>query len=97
MANVKEPIATKAQRRSSKRQIVGYVRVSTFEQKDLRQLEGVKLVRKFLDKASGKDVKRAQLEALLSYVRDGDTVICRSMDRLGRNDSPKQRPTQVIE
>jgi DNA invertase Pin-like site-specific DNA recombinase len=46
--------------------VVGYVRVSTFEQNDLRQLEGMKLDRKFLDRASGKDVKRAQLEALLS-------------------------------
>ena len=39
----------------------------------------------FLDKASGKDVKRAQLEALLGYVREGDTIMCHSMDRLGRN------------
>jgi DNA invertase Pin-like site-specific DNA recombinase len=85
MATVKEPIATKIPRRSSKGQMVGYVRVSTFEQNELRQLEFVKFDRKFLDKASGKDVKRAQLEALLGYVREGDTVICHSMDRLGRN------------
>jgi DNA invertase Pin-like site-specific DNA recombinase len=85
MAKVKDPIATKIPRRSSKGQVVGYVRVSTFEQNELRQLEGVKLDRKFLDKASGKDVKRAQLEALLGYVREGDTLICHSMDRLGRN------------
>jgi DNA invertase Pin-like site-specific DNA recombinase len=85
MAKVKEPIATKRPRRSSKGQVVGYVRVSAFEQNEHRQLEGVKLDRKFLDKASGKDVKRAQLEALLGYVREGDTIICHSMDRLGRN------------
>jgi DNA invertase Pin-like site-specific DNA recombinase len=85
MAKVKEPIATKGPRRSSKGQVVGYVRVSTFEQNEHRQLEGVKLDRKFRDKASGKDVKRAQLEALLGYVREGDTIICHSMDRLGRN------------
>src|SRR6266702_4917606 len=72
-------------RRSPKGQIVGYVRVSTFEQNELRHLEGVRFDRKFLDKASGKDVKRAQLEALLGYVREGDTIICHSMDRLGRN------------
>jgi DNA invertase Pin-like site-specific DNA recombinase len=85
MAKVKDPIATKGPRRSSKGQVVGYVRVSTFEQNEHRQLEGVKLDRKFFDKASGKDVKRAQLEALLGYVREGDTIMCHSMDRLGRN------------
>jgi hypothetical protein len=51
MAKVKEPIATTIPRRSSKGQVVGYLRVRTFEQNELRQLEGVKLDRKFLDKA----------------------------------------------
>lgn len=64
---------------------MGYVRVSTFEQNESRQLEGTELDRVFLDKASGKDIRRPQLEALLKYVRDGDMVICHSMDRLGRN------------
>ncbi len=61
------------------------MRVSTFEQNESRQLEGLALDRVFLDKASGKDIKRPQLEALLKFVREGDTVICHSMDRLGRN------------
>jgi hypothetical protein len=39
----------------------------------------------FTDKASGKDAKRPQLEHLLSFVREGDTVFCHSMDRLARN------------
>jgi DNA invertase Pin-like site-specific DNA recombinase len=39
----------------------------------------------FTDKASGKDVKRPQLEAMQSFVREGDTVFCHSMDRLARN------------
>lgn len=43
------------------------------------------LDRTFLDKASGKDVKRPQLEAMLTFVREGDTVLCHSTDRLGRN------------
>jgi DNA invertase Pin-like site-specific DNA recombinase len=38
-----------------------------------------------IDKASGKNVKRPQLEATQSFVREGDTVFCRSMDRLARN------------
>lgn len=85
MAKVREPNATNAGRRSSKGQRVGYLRVSSFEQNESRQLEGLELDRTFLDKASGKDLKRPQLEAMLSFVREGDTVICHSMDRLGRN------------
>ena len=39
----------------------------------------------FTDKASGKDGKRPQLEAMQSFVSEGDTVFCHSMDRLARN------------
>jgi DNA invertase Pin-like site-specific DNA recombinase len=85
MPKVKEPIATPRARKPSKGQLVGYVRVSTLDQNENRQLEGVELDRTFLDKASGKDVKRPQLAAMLAFVREGDTVICHSMDRLGRN------------
>lgn len=41
--------------------------------------------RVFTDKASGKDVQRPQLDQLLTFVRDGDTVVVHSMDRLARN------------
>lgn len=64
---------------------VGYVRVSTLDQRTDRQLDGVELDRVFTDKASGKDVVRPQLDALLAFVRDGDTVVVHSMDRLARN------------
>ncbi len=62
-------------------QRIGYIRVSTFDQNPERQLEGVKVDRAFSDKASGKDVKRPQLEALISFARTGDTVVVHSMDR----------------
>ena len=52
-------------RRGGKR--VGYIRVSSVDQNELRQLEGVELDKQFVDKASGKDVKRAQLQACLLY------------------------------
>lgn len=39
----------------------------------------------FTDKASGKDTKRPELDAMLSFVREGDTVVVHSMDRLARN------------
>ena len=64
---------------------IGYIRVSSFEQNPERQLEGISLNKKFIDKASGKNTIRPQLEAMLDYVRDGDTVIVHSMDRLARN------------
>ncbi|MGH3769767.1 MAG: recombinase family protein [Pseudonocardiaceae bacterium] len=66
-------------------QRVGYVRVSSLDQNPIRQLEGVALDRTFTDTASGKDAQRPALEALLGFVRDGDTVIVHSMDRLARN------------
>jgi DNA invertase Pin-like site-specific DNA recombinase len=50
-----------------------------------RQLDGTAVDRTFTDKASGKDVNRPQLAAVLGFVREGDTVIVHSMDRLARN------------
>jgi len=66
-------------------QRVGYQRVSTIDQNTDRQLDGVDLEKIFTDKASGKDTQRPQLAACLDYVRDGDTLVVHSMDRLARN------------
>jgi len=66
-------------------QRIGYVRVSSFDQNPERQLEAVQVDRVFTDKASGKDTHRPQLDTLLSFVREGDTVAVHSMDRLARN------------
>ncbi|MRS03841.1 recombinase family protein [bacterium] len=64
---------------------LGYVRVSSVAQNTERQLEGVELDRTFIDKLSGKDTNRPQLQELLTYARRGDTVYVHSLDRLGRN------------
>jgi DNA invertase Pin-like site-specific DNA recombinase len=48
-------------------------------------LEGFPVARIFTDKASGKDVHRPELENLLTFVREGETVVVHSMDRLARN------------
>ena len=72
-----------AARRGGKR--VGYIRVSSLDQSELRQLDGVSLDKRFTDKASGKDTKRPQLQAALEYLRDGDVLVVHSMDRLARN------------
>lgn len=77
-------------------QRVGYVRVSSFDQNPQRQLDGLTLDRVFMDKASGKDTKRPQLDALLAFVRGGDTVVVHSMDRLARNLDDLRRIVQTL-
>jgi DNA invertase Pin-like site-specific DNA recombinase len=66
-------------------QRIGYVRVSTLDQNEKRQLEGQVLDRVFIDRASGRDTSRPELTELLRFARDGDTVVVHSMDRLARN------------
>lgn len=66
-------------------QRVAYLRVSSLGQNPERQLEGVRVDQVFTDTVSGKDTGRPQLAAMLRFVRDGDTVLVHSMDRLARN------------
>ncbi|WP_139252509.1 recombinase family protein, partial [Escherichia coli] len=61
-------------------QRIGYVRVSSFDQNPERQLEQIQVDKVFTDKASGKDTRRPELERLLAFVREGDTVVVHSMD-----------------
>jgi DNA invertase Pin-like site-specific DNA recombinase len=79
-----------------KGQRIGYVRVSSFDQNPERQLEQVQVDKVFTDKASGKDTQRPELDALLSFVRDGDTVVVHSMDRLARNLDDLRRLVQKL-
>ena len=67
---------------------VGYVRCSTVEQNEARQLkmmEEQKVEKLFIDKASGKNVDRKDFKAMMSFVRAGDTVIVESISRIARN------------
>ena len=66
-------------------QRVGYLRVSTADQNTDRQLDGIPLDKVFTDHASGKDTKRPELARALDYVREGDSLVVHSMDRLARN------------
>src|SRR5262245_54566561 len=77
-------------------QRLGYVRVSSFDQNPERQLEHVPVDRLFTDKASGKDTRRPELERLPTFVRDGDTVVVHSMDRLARNLDDLRRIVQTL-
>src|SRR5262249_14296134 len=66
-------------------QRVGYIRVSSLEQNIARQLEGIQVHRTYEDRVSAKDLHRPNLQALITYVREGDVVVVHSMDRLARN------------
>ena len=77
-------------------QRVGYVRVSSFDQNPERQLDGIDIEMVFKDKASGRDVQRPELLQLLDFVRDGDTVVVHSMDRLARNLDDLRRIVQTL-
>jgi DNA invertase Pin-like site-specific DNA recombinase len=75
---------------------VGYIRVSSFDQNPDRQLEGIALHKKFIDRASGKDVNRPALDELLNYVREDDVVVVHSMDRLARNLDDLRKIVQTL-
>ncbi len=77
-------------------QRIGYVRVSSYDQNPERQLEKTEVNKLFTDKASGKDTQRPQLEAMLGFVREGDTVVVHSMDRLARNLDDLRRLVQKL-
>lgn len=64
---------------------IGYTRVSSLDQNPSRQLEGIKVDKLFQDKLPGKTINRPQLETLLEFIREGDTLVVHSMDRLARN------------
>ena len=75
-------------KQEDKKMLVGYVRVSTEEQNEARQLvslEERKVDKIFIDKKSGKNADRDGLKSMLAYVREGDTVITESISRIARS------------
>ena len=68
---------------------IGYVRVSTLEQHEERQTveltETAHVEKIFLDKLSGKDTDRPQLQAMLEFAREGDTIYVSEFSRLARS------------
>lgn len=67
---------------------IGYVRVSTTEQNEERQIISLKeqgVEKMFIDKLSGKDTKRPELQKMLEYIREGDTLIVSEYSRLARS------------
>jgi len=81
--------------------IYGYARVSANDQNEGRQIEallaaGVDERFIFVDKASGKDFNRSEYQVLIRALREGDTLIIKSIDRLGRNYSEITEQWRVI-
>ena len=67
---------------------IGYVRVSSLDPNPDRQVEDLKtqqVEKIFMDKVSGKNTDRPELQKMLSFIREGDTLIVHSLDRLARN------------
>lgn len=67
---------------------IGYVRVSTVDQNEARQIEAMKtdgVEKIYMDKKSGKDFNRPEYQKMISEMHKGDILIIHSIDRLGRN------------
>ena len=64
---------------------IGYIRVSSEGQNIARQLDGIHLDRRYIDKLSGALRERPQLDECLAYIRKGDTLHVHAMDRLARS------------
>ena len=68
--------------------VVAYVRVSTLEQNEARQVEALKqhnIEKWYIEKVSGKDTKREKLQLMLDFVREGDEVYVMDFSRLSRS------------
>ena len=81
--------------------IYGYVRVSTKEQNEDRQLialhdVGVMQKNIYMDKQSGKDFNRPQYKKLLKKIKPGDLLYIKSIDRLGRNYEEIQNQWRIL-
>jgi len=75
---------------ASEQRIWGYIRVSTREQNEARQVIalqefGIPEECVFMDKQSGKDFNRPEYQRLLTALQPGDVLVIKSIDRLGRN------------
>ena len=67
---------------------IGYVRVSTVDQNEARQIEAMKtdgVEKIYMDKKSGKDFNRPEYQKMISELHKGDVLVIHSIDRLGRN------------
>lgn len=67
---------------------IAYVRVSSIDQNEQRQIEGLekyKIDKWYIEKISGKDTNRPELKSMLDYIREGDTLYIHDFSRLARS------------
>ena len=67
---------------------IGYVRVSTVDQNEARQVEALKkygIEKWYSEKVSGKDLNRPKLQEMLDFVREGDTIFIHDFSRISRS------------
>ncbi len=79
---------------------IAYVRVSTAEQNEQRQvnaLQGYHIERWFMEKVSGKDTNRPQLQAMLDFAREGDTIYVHDFSRLARSTSDLLKIVELLQ
>lgn len=81
--------------------IYGYIRVSTAEQNEDRQLLamqeiGILKENIYMDKQSGKDFNRPKYKKMIKKLKRGDTLYIKSIDRLGRNYEEIQNQWRII-
>lgn len=80
--------------------IVGYVRVSTIEQNEARQMvtmDKYNVEKVFSEKVSAKDTNRIELNAMLDYVREGDTIVVHDFSRLARSTKDLLNIVELLE
>lgn len=86
---------------------IGYVRISTKEQNTARQdelMKSLEVEKVYTDKMSGKNTERPELQKMMDFVREGDTVIVESFSRFARNtrdlldlvDTLKEKKVQFV-
>ena len=78
---------------------VAYIRVSTVDQHEDRQIDAMKdkcIEKYFVDKVSGKDINRPKLTEMLDYVREGDTVYIHDFSRLARSTEDLLRLVNIM-
>ncbi len=81
--------------------IYGYVRISTLDQNEDRQLDAMERCEVpqknvYVDKMSGKDFQRPQYQKMVKKLRSGDLLFILSIDRLGRNYEEVQNQWRIL-
>lgn len=79
---------------------IAYIRVSTFEQNEIRQIEALKhygIEKWFTEKVSAKDINRPKLQEMLDFIREGDTIFVHDFSRLARSTKDLLEIVELLE